>query len=106
LLLLLLAVYASARACLPADERRDDIARALTFVVLVLSNLGLIHANRSWGPTALLGNAESNGQFGWIAAGAVVVLGAVLGACPRSAGCFPSLHPRRSCCSSQWARPV
>jgi Ca2+-transporting ATPase len=79
LLVLLLAVYAGARAWLPADARRDDIARALTFVVLVLSNLVLIHANRAWGRTALLGNAESNPQFGWIAAGTVVVLGAVLG---------------------------
>jgi Ca2+-transporting ATPase len=79
LLLLLLAVYAASRAWLPADAQRDDIARALTFVVLVLSNLGLIHANRSWGRTALLGNSESNRQFGWIAAGTVVVLGAVLG---------------------------
>jgi hypothetical protein len=73
------AVYAGARAWIPADEQRDDIARALTFVVLVLSNLGLIHANRSWRPSALLGNAESNAQFGWVAAGAVVVLGVVLG---------------------------
>jgi Ca2+-transporting ATPase len=79
LLLILLAVYAGARAWLPADARRDDIARALTFVVLVLSNLGLIHANRSWSRTALLGNAESNPQFGWIAAGTIVVLGTVLG---------------------------
>ena len=79
LLLLLLAVYAGARAWLPADARRDDIARALTFVVLVRSNLGLIHANRSWGRTALLGSAESNRQFGWIAGGTVVVLSAVLG---------------------------
>jgi P-type Ca2+ transporter type 2C len=79
LLVLLLAVYAGARAWLPADARRDDVARALTFVVLVLSNLGLIHANRSWGRTALLGNADSNWQFGGIAAGTVVVLGAVLG---------------------------
>ncbi|MDE2370154.1 MAG: cation-translocating P-type ATPase [Burkholderiales bacterium] len=78
LLLLLLAVYAGARAWLPADEQRDDVARALTFVALVLSNLGLIHANRSWGRSALLGNAESNGQFGWIAAGAVAFLGVVL----------------------------
>jgi Ca2+-transporting ATPase len=79
LLALLLAVYAGARAWLPADARRDDIARALTFVVLVLSNLGLIQANRAWGRTALLGNAESNRQFGWIAAGTVLVLGTVLG---------------------------
>jgi Ca2+-transporting ATPase len=79
LLLLLLAVYAGARAWLPEGDQRDDMARALTFVVLVLSNLGLIHANRSWGHTALLGNAESNLQFGWIAGGTVAVLGAVLG---------------------------
>jgi Ca2+-transporting ATPase len=46
--------------------------------VLVLSNLGLIHTNRSWGRTALSGNPESNKQFGWIAAGTVVVLGVVL----------------------------
>lgn len=79
LLLLLLAVYAGARALLPQDAQRDDTARALTFVALVLSNLGLIHANRSWGRTAWLGNPESNQQFGWIAAGTLVVLGAVLG---------------------------
>jgi len=78
LLLLLLAVYAGARAWLPADGQRDDIARALTFVVLVVSNLGLIHANRSWGRTVLSGNPESNKQFGWIAAGTVIVLGVVL----------------------------
>jgi Ca2+-transporting ATPase len=78
LLMLLLAVYAGARAWLPADAQRDDMARALTFVVLVLSNLGLIHANRAWGRTAMLGNAESNTQFGWIAAGTILVLGVVL----------------------------
>jgi P-type Ca2+ transporter type 2C len=78
LLLLLLGVYAGARVWLPADGQRDDIARALTFVVLVLSNLGLIHSNRSWGRTTLSGNPESNQQFGWIAAGTVVVLGLVL----------------------------
>jgi Ca2+-transporting ATPase len=77
--MLLLAVYAVARAWLPADTGRDGMARALTFVVLVLANLGLIHANRAWGRTALLGNAESNPQFGWIAAGTLVVLGVVLG---------------------------
>jgi Ca2+-transporting ATPase len=79
LLVLLLAVYAGSRVWLADDAGRDDMARALTFVVLVLSNLGLIHANRSWGSTALLGNAESNPQFGWIAAGTIVVLGVVLG---------------------------
>ena len=79
LLLLLLAVYAGARAVLPPGADRDDTARALTFVVLVLANLGLIHVNRSWGRTAWRGSAASNRQFGWIAAGTVAVLCAVLG---------------------------
>ena len=79
LLLLLLAVHAGARAWLPDDDRRDDTARALTFVVLVLSNLGLIHANRCWGRMGLIGNAASNRQFGWIALAALAVLAAVLG---------------------------
>ncbi len=78
LLLLLLAVFAGARAWLPAGGQRDEIARTLGFVVLVLSNLGLIHANRSWGRTVLAGHRESNPQFGWIAAGTVLVLGVVL----------------------------
>ena len=79
LLLLLLGVYAGARTWLPAEAQRDDIARALTFVVLILSNLGLIHTNRSWGRTALLVNAGSNRHFIWIAAATVAMLGAVLG---------------------------
>jgi Ca2+-transporting ATPase len=78
LLLILLAVYAGARAWLPADGQRDDIARALAFAVLVLSNLALIHANRSWGRTVLAGNVESNKPLGWIAAGTVVLLAVVL----------------------------
>jgi Ca2+-transporting ATPase len=78
LLLLLLGVVAGARAWLPADAQRDDTVRALTFVVMVLSNLGLIHANRAWGRTAWLGSAESNRQFGWIAGGTVLVLAVVL----------------------------
>lgn len=79
LLLLLLAVVAGARAWLPANDLRDDTTRALTFFVLVLANLGLIHANRAWGRTALVGNAKLNPQFAWITAGTVCVLAAVLG---------------------------
>jgi len=78
LLLLLLGVYAGARTWLPLQADRDDTARALTFAVLVLCNLGLIQTNRSWGRTAWLGHAGSNRQFGWIAAGAIVLLAVVL----------------------------
>jgi len=78
LLLLLLTVYAGGRALAIADGSQDDVARALTFVVLVLSNLGLIHVNRSWGRTAWLGSAASNRQFAWIAVAAVIVLAGVL----------------------------
>jgi Ca2+-transporting ATPase len=79
LLLLLLGVYAGTRAWLPLDAQRDDIARELTFVVLVLSNLGLIHTNRSWARTELLGRPESRAAFAWIAAATLAVLGTVLG---------------------------
>ncbi len=79
LLLLLLAVVAGARAWLPDDAQRDDTARALAFVVLVLANLGLIHANRAWGRSAVPGGAEASRSFAWIAAGTVLLLGVVLG---------------------------
>jgi Ca2+-transporting ATPase len=92
LLLLLLAVYAGARAWLPAQGQRDEIARALTFVVLVLSNLALIHANRSWGRTAWSGKPESRQQFGWIAAGTLVMLGLVLSV-PVISGLFSFAAP-------------
>jgi Ca2+-transporting ATPase len=78
LLVLLSGVYAGSRALLAADPQRDGIARALTFIVLVLSNLGLIHVNRVWGATHLRGHADSNRQFGWIAAGTVAMLVLVL----------------------------
>ncbi|KLN53183.1 cation-translocating P-type ATPase [Variovorax paradoxus] len=78
LLGMLLVTYAGARWMAPLEAGRDDMARTLTFVVLVLSNLGLIQSNRSWERTAWHGNTASNRQFGWIAAGAVAVLCAVL----------------------------
>jgi Ca2+-transporting ATPase len=75
LLVLLLAVYDGVRSYAGSD----DMARALTFTVLVLSNLCLIHANRSWGRSAWLGGDTSNRQFGWIALATVILLGCVLG---------------------------
>ncbi|MEO8040842.1 MAG: cation-translocating P-type ATPase, partial [Betaproteobacteria bacterium] len=78
LLVLLLAVYAGARWIVPADADRDDMARALTFVVLVLADLALIHTNRSWDRVAWRGSGASNRQFGWIALGTLAMLVAVL----------------------------
>jgi Ca2+-transporting ATPase len=75
LLAMLLAVYAGAKSF----GGSDDAARALTFAVLVLANLGLIYANRSWGRTAWDKSGSSNTAFGWIAAATVTVLGCVLG---------------------------
>jgi Ca2+-transporting ATPase len=75
LLVMLLAVYAGVRSI----ARSDDMARALTFMVLVLSNLALIHANQSWGHTSWRGPRESNMHFGWITLATLALLGCVLG---------------------------
>jgi P-type Ca2+ transporter type 2C len=75
LLALLLGTYAMARR----TTGSDDIARALTFAVLVLSNLGLIHVNRFWSRAALRAGGPVNAAFGWITAATVVLLGVVLG---------------------------
>ena len=75
LLVLLLAVYEGVRSYAGSD----DMARALTFTVLVLSNLCLIHANRSWSRSAWLEGDTSNRQFVWIALATVILLGCVLG---------------------------
>jgi Ca2+-transporting ATPase len=77
LLALLLAVYTGARAGLPETPQRDDTARALTFFVLVLSNLGLIHVNRSWGPTVWRGPNAWSPPLLWISAGTVLMLGLI-----------------------------
>jgi Ca2+-transporting ATPase len=78
LLILLLATCAGARLITPPEAGRDETARALTFVVLVLANLALIHTNRSWSRTIWWGRAVFNGQFGWIALGTLAVLSVVL----------------------------
>ncbi len=70
LLAILLGVFAGARAL----ALTDDAARALTFTVLVLSNLGLIHANRSWER----GASRHHGAFLWIATGTLALLAGTL----------------------------
>ncbi len=75
LLALLLAVYAGVRHVAGTDE----VARASTFMVLVLSNLALIHANRSWRTASVRSGVATNKAFGWIALATLVLLGCVLG---------------------------
>jgi Ca2+-transporting ATPase len=75
LLGLLLAVYAGVRSF----TQSDDLARAMTFTVLVLSNLGLIHANRTWGVMSWRGPQAGNRTFAWISLATLVLLGCVLG---------------------------
>ncbi len=75
LLAMLVAVYAGVRS----SANSDDVARALTFMVLVLSNLGLIHANRSWRGASWREPDKSNQHFGWISLATLALLGCVLG---------------------------
>ena len=51
----------------------------MTFSVLVVSNLGLIFANRFWNQVALPGRGPVNHAFGWIAISALALLAVVLG---------------------------
>ena len=74
---LLRAAAGSMRA--RGTTRSDDMARALTFTVLVLSNLGLIHVNRFWNQAALRVGGPVNAAFGWITLATVLLLGMVLG---------------------------
>ena len=75
LLALLLAVYSGARGF----TKSDDVARALTFMVLVLSNLALIYVNRSWSFVSWRDPGASNSSFGWITLATLALLGSVLG---------------------------
>ncbi len=88
LLALLLGVYVLAREF----SKSDDVARAMTFSVLVLSNLGLIFANRFWNQSALLARAGSNPAFVWIAVATVAVLAGILGV-PVASGLFSFATP-------------
>lgn len=67
-------MYAGARAL----SHSDDMARALVFTVLVLANLGLIYANRSWTRPSWCQGAARNRYFGWITAATVLLLACVL----------------------------
>ena len=53
-------------------------ARALTFTTLIIANLGLIIANRSWYKTALASLRSRNAALWWVVGGALIFLGLVL----------------------------
>jgi Ca2+-transporting ATPase len=74
LLALLCGVYAWSRH----QTHSDDVARAMTFTVLVLSNIGLIHANRSWNVSAWHARRSMNRYFNWMASATAALLAIVL----------------------------
>ena len=75
LLATLLATYALARQA----TRSDEIARALTFSVMVLSNLALIVANRRLARSASTHPDPSTKPLLWMAGAASLLLACVLG---------------------------
>ena len=78
LLILLLATYASMRFFAPVASERDELARTLTFVVLALANLALIHTNKSWGRTRWVGPGAFGAQLSWIAFATLAMLAIAL----------------------------
>jgi Ca2+-transporting ATPase len=52
----------------------DEIVRTTTFLALVLSNLGLINANRSWSQPSWKRTGTSNHPFVWISLATVLLL--------------------------------
>jgi len=75
LLATLLATYALARQA----SQSDEMARALTFCVMVLSNLALIFTNRQTARSSWRLSDPSNRPLGWMAVAASTLLGCVLG---------------------------
>lgn len=61
-----------------AMGHQENNARGLTFATLVVANLALILANRSWSRTILSMMKEPNKALWWILIGTVILLGLVL----------------------------
>lgn len=74
LLLLLAGLFMQVRW----TSQSDDLARTVTFVALVLANLGLIYTNRTWSRPSWTRREASNRSFVWIGAGTVLLLLLVL----------------------------
>jgi len=59
-------------------QRGENEARALTFVTLIVCNLGLIFVNRSWSQTIVGALRSHNTVLWWVTGGAVLFVGIVL----------------------------
>jgi Ca2+-transporting ATPase len=70
----------------------DDVARATTFTALVLSNIGLIHANRIWEAVSWQAKRDPNRYFNWMTVLTVALLAFVL-AFPDVARLFAFVRP-------------
>ena len=72
--IVVLALYAVA---LHRGQPADD-ARAITFTALIVANVGLIFANRSWARTAVGTLSSRNAALWWVTLGSVAFLALVL----------------------------
>jgi Ca2+-transporting ATPase len=88
LLVLLLGVYLWSRH----GTGSDDVARAMTFTVLVLSNIGLIYVNRTWDAASWHAKQGVNRYFGSVALFTVALLAVVL-ALPEATRLFAFIRP-------------
>jgi Ca2+-transporting ATPase len=88
LLALLLCVYGWCRS----ETGSDALARALVFIVLVLSNIGLIYVNRTWNTASWRAKQGGNGYFVWMAVLTATLLAAVF-VIPGAAQTFAFTRP-------------
>ncbi|NDI84273.1 HAD-IC family P-type ATPase [Undibacterium sp. B2R-29] len=75
---LLLLVYGVTRSVLSIDVQRDQLARTLSFIVLVLANLALIYVNLSWSRGVGTSIKRLNFPFVCIVTASLVALGLAL----------------------------
>jgi Ca2+-transporting ATPase len=74
ILIILVAIFAAA---LYRGQGEED-ARALTFTALVIANVALIVANRSWSRNIFAILRAANPAMWWVAGGALIFLALVL----------------------------
>lgn len=84
----MLGVYAWCRH----STGSDDIARAMTFTALVLSNIGLIYVNRTWDSASWRSQKGMNRYFVWMTLFTVLLLAAIL-VIPGAARLFAFVSP-------------